>query len=147
MSDTISADPELVRAAMKRLSNVSEIVESGRRELPPAASQCVAVPEVAADFQKAFEFAAGKLLAVAEGTQVQLAGNAQNIWKAAEALNAVDTDIADALVKTEAAVADLNTPAATGTATPVVYTTTPSETPAPSTAPAAPTVGDTGGER
>lgn len=146
MSDTISADPELVRAAMKRLGNVAEIVESGRRELPAQANVCVAVPEVAAGFQSAFERAVEKIVDLAEGTQVQLAGNAQNIWKAAEALNAVDTDIADALVKTEASVADLSTPAATGDA-PVVYATTPSTSTSSSATPAVPTVGGTGGER
>lgn len=155
MSETISADPELVRAAMKRLSNVSEIVEAGRKELPPESTQCVAVPEVAASFQTAFELAIERITAVATGTQVQLAGNAQNIWKVAEEFNAVDADIADALVKTEGSVADLNAPivpastvdAASNpatTATPSVYVTSPT-TAAP--AAGAPTVGDAGGDR
>jgi len=154
VSETISADPELVRAAMKRLSNVSEIIEAGRKELPPEMSQCVAVPEVAAGFQTAFELAIERINAVASGTQVQLAGNAQNIWKVAEEFNAVDADIADALVKTEGTVADLNavpvstvdqggTPVAT--TTPSVYVTAPTTTAAP--AAGAPTVGDTGGDR
>ena len=153
MSETISADPELVRAAMKRLSNVSEIVESGRKELPAAPDQCAAVPEVAARFQNAFELAVTRINLVASGTQVQLAGNAQNIWKVAEEFNAVDADIADALAKTEGSVADLNPPVVPAStvapsANPASSAATPAVDVTPqSTAPGVPTVGATGGER
>jgi len=118
VSQNIGVDQEIVRAAMKRISNVSELVESGRTELPPVANQCVAVPEVAARFQSAFELAIERVNLIATGTQRQLAGNAQNIWAAAEELNAVDADIASALAKTEAG-ALATEPPATPAGTPV----------------------------
>lgn len=154
MNETISADPEVIRAAMKRLSNLSDIIESGRKDLPPAASVCVAMPAVAAEFQSAFEEAISKVTSLAEGLQVQLAGNSQNIWKAAEELSAVDTEMSDALINTEAKVLELEQSQAPATTAPGgvpnVYTgspTTANTVSSTTTSGAAPTVGDAGGER
>ena len=147
MNETISADPDVIRAAMKRLSNLSDIIESGRKDLPPSATVCVAMPAVAAEFQNAFDEAIAKVTKLTEGLQVQIAGNSQNIWKAAEELSAVDVEMSDALINTEARVLELESSSTPGTlpnATTGVPTTASTVS---ATSVAAPTVGDTGGER
>jgi len=158
VNQDISVDPDVVRSAMNRISNVSGLVERGHADLPPAAVQCVAVPEVAARFQSAFELAIEKISSVAVQTQRQLAGNAQNLWGAAEELGAVDAEVAEALAKTEAAALALEpAPVPPVSTDPVTVpnansiggtpVTSPQFSVGPVVSETAPSVGDTGGVR
>lgn len=108
MTDEIGVDPDVVKTSMNRLSTVAETVASTTATLAP--SQCVMVPDAVAAFQTAFDAALLAAHSVAEKTQLQLGGSAQQIWSSAEELDAVDVDVADSLKKVEAAALEVSPP-------------------------------------